>query len=41
MRLEQKAIIDRVSLNQVGATFPGTALPVVYGVAVHHSELAA
>ncbi len=28
-------------LNQIGATFPGTDLPVVYEVAVHHSELAA
>ncbi len=28
-------------LNQIGATFPGTDLPVVYDVAVHHSELAA
>jgi transposase len=28
-------------LNQVGATFPGTDLPVVYDVSVHHSEIAA
>ena len=28
-------------LNQIGATFPGTDLPVVYAVAMHHSELAA
>lgn len=28
-------------LNQIGATFPGTDLPVVYDVALHHSELAA
>jgi hypothetical protein len=25
-------------LNQIGATFPGTDLPVLYQVAVHHSE---
>jgi len=25
-------------LNQIGATYPGTALPVVYEVSVHHSE---
>ena len=28
-------------LNQLGATFPGTQLPLIYGVAVHHSEAAA
>jgi hypothetical protein len=28
-------------LNQIGASFPGTDLPVIYDVAVHHSELAA
>lgn len=28
-------------LNAVGATFPGTDLPVVYRVAMHHSEAAA
>ncbi len=28
-------------LNQIGATFPGTDLPVVYAVAVHHLEPAA
>jgi len=28
-------------LSQLGATFPGTALPVTYQVAVHHSETAA
>jgi len=28
-------------LNQLGATFPGTQLPVIYEVAVHHSEAAA
>ncbi len=28
-------------LNQIGATFPGTDLPAVYAVAVHHSEPAA
>ena len=28
-------------LSQLGATFPGTALPVTYQVAVHHSEVAA
>ena len=25
-------------LNQLGATYPGTTLPVIYEVAVHHSE---
>jgi len=28
-------------LNAIGATFPGTDLPVTYQVAMHHSELAA
>ena len=28
-------------LSQLAATFPGTNLPVIYEVAVHHSELAA
>lgn len=28
-------------LSQLGATFPGTALPVTYQVAVYHSEIAA
>ena len=28
-------------LSQLGATFPGTDLPVTYHVAVHHSERAA
>jgi hypothetical protein len=28
-------------LSQLGATFPGTDLPVTYQVAVHHSETAA
>lgn len=28
-------------LSQLGATFPGTALPVTYQVAVHHSAVAA
>ena len=28
-------------LSQLGATFPGTDIPVTYEVAVHHSELAA
>jgi hypothetical protein len=28
-------------LSQLGATFPGTDLPVSYQVAVHHSERAA
>ena len=28
-------------LNQIGATYPGTTLPVTYEVAVHHSEAVA
>jgi len=28
-------------LNQVGATYPGTTVPVIYEVAVHHSEAGA
>lgn len=28
-------------LNQIGATYPGTTLPVIYEVALHHSEAAA
>ena len=40
--LHRRALRDLCAdLNQLGATFPGTHLPVRYGVAVHHSEVAA
>jgi transposase len=34
-----RGLVD--DLNAIGATFPGTQLPVTYQVAMHHSELAA
>ncbi len=35
-RVALRALRD--DLNQIGATFPGTDLPVRYAVTVHHSE---